>query len=182
MSATSYRRRPDYYLAEFVTKRSPKQGNILFMGEDNGRNVEFVVNTFMKVWNNPEYKVYVYDDFADRFGKDRRRTFDAITDDNRKWIVNYTTKDYESLLEHEYTLVVFIDYYTAPEVFTYAIDLWSNLARGGYYFFLNYKDGETMYIGNLNDHPQQGIDRFFREARSSSSDMSMIPYPYLKKF
>jgi hypothetical protein len=185
MSVTSYRRRPDYYLAEFATKKfqdGKLRGNILLMGEDNGRNAEFLVNTFLKRWGNPEYKVYVFDDFDDKFGRERRRTFDEITANNRDSITVLSSSDFDTLFERQYVLVVFIDFYTAPEVFQYAMSLWSAIVDGGYYFFLNYKDGDTMYYGNLNDHPREGIDRFIREARWSSQDYDMTPYPYLRKY
>jgi hypothetical protein len=185
MSIAMFRRRPNYYLAEFVTKKlehSGLKGNILMMGEENGRNVEFLVETFLKKWNNPDYKVCVYDNFDDKFGKDRLATFKSLTADNEQWIERYTSKDFEELLGMDFVLIVFIDFYTAPDVYGYSMSLWDSLAIGGYYYFLNYLDGEGMYMNNLNDHPYEGINRFFREAKGDSSDWAMKPYPYLRKY
>lgn len=184
MSIASYKRRPDYFLAEFVTRKfepTGPRGNILLMGEDNGRNAEFLVNTFMRTWKNPSFKVYVLDDFSDKYGRQRRQAFDTITANSKDWIVHYTSADFPLLLDEEFALIIFIDFYTAPQVYSYAMKLWSTLSPGGFYYFLNYDDGTSMYLGDLNDHPREGIDRFFRDARGSASDWAMKPFPYLQK-
>ena len=184
MSIASYKRRPDYFLAEFVTKKfepTGLRGNILLMGEDNGRNAEFLATNFLKRWKNPAFKVYVYDDFKDKYGKQRYQAFQSITADSRDWIVHYTWGDFPLLLEEEFVLIIFLDFYTAPQVYSYAMQLWSTLSDTGYYYFLNYDDGDTMYVVNLNDHPREGIDRFFRDARGSAMDWGMKPFPYLQK-
>ena len=177
-------RRPNYYLCQFAAQKisdSFVRGNILILGGDTGKNAAFLYETLLVPWNDPKLKIYVIDDFADKYGVQRREIFNETTKYFQNQVVVYNRDQFYYVANLPYILVIFSDPYPAPLAFGFANDLWDNLTPGGYYFFLNYNDGDSMYSLDFNSHPKAGIDRFLRYAIAESSDFGTQPYPYIRK-
>lgn len=180
----SSRKRPNYYLSQFAAQKvadSFLQGNILMMGADNGRNAVFLYETIMVPWGHKKYKIYVYDNFSEKFGPQRREMFLDQTRYFQDQIVLCNSSQFDIISKPSYILAIFSGFYTAPQAYTYAIDLWDNIVPDGYYFFLNYQEGETLYSLDFNSHPKAGIDRFLQAEISQSSEVGFQPYPYIRK-
>lgn len=177
-------RNPNYYLANFALEKirlSGTHGNILLFGADNGRNTEFLATSLLKRWNNPSYKIYVVDDFDDKFGCQRMSSFIDNTQDVRDWFVHYTSNDLHKLFNNSFVFVVFITPYSAGEIYQLSTQLWNNLIEGGQFLYLNYEVGQTKYMGDLERYPHEGIRRFFRNYSNFASDIGDTPHPYIGK-
>ena len=177
-------RNPNYYLANFALekiKTSGIQGNILLFGAENGRNTEFLANSLLQRWNNPNYKIYVVDDFNDKFGRQRMASFIDNTQDVRNWFVHYTSNDLSKIFDNTYAFTVFITPHSSGEIYQLSEQIWNNLIYGGYFLYLNYEVGQTKYMGDLERYPHEGIKRFFRNYSNFASDIGNTPHPYIGK-
>ncbi len=182
MSFIPFRNNPSQQIIDFAAQKllsSGARGNILAVGATNGKNAKYLIENYLKKWNNPKYKFYIVDDFADEFGDERRDEFVANTRGVRDWVVHYKTNEFDHLLNKRYALVMFREPSDAIRTHGEAQLLWPNVVPGGYFYFLNYSKDE--YDMNFGKSPSAGIDFFFEGWKDVSPDWGMKPHPYIQK-